>query len=167
MAQKNCASSVYDKRRIARAVAVLLIGALVIGFYVSAVMLAREDAHAPVLSTHGSGVAAMKVNKPSATRHSVQTESGRISYMEQGKGPVALFVHGVLLNKHLWRHQLANLSDIRRCIAVDLLAHGDTEIAPDQDVSATANANLFTIALVRLTSIETLSDGYGYYQQRN
>ena len=30
---------------------------------------------------------------------------------------------------------------LRRCIALDLLAHGDTEIAPDQDVSVTANAN--------------------------
>jgi pimeloyl-ACP methyl ester carboxylesterase len=45
-----------------------------------------------------------------------------------------------LLNKHLWRYQLAGLSDIRRCIAVDLLAHGDTVIKPDQDVSVTANA---------------------------
>ena len=80
--------------------------------------------------------------KSSSTRRSVQTASGRISYTEQGKGPVALFVHGVLLNGHLWRHQLAHLSDIRRCIAVDLLAHGDTEIAPDQDVSVTANANM-------------------------
>jgi pimeloyl-ACP methyl ester carboxylesterase len=62
--------------------------------------------------------------------------------MEQGSGPVALFVHGVLLNGHLWRHQLAHLSDIRRCIAVDLLAHGDTEIAADQDVSVTANAKM-------------------------
>ncbi len=80
--------------------------------------------------------------KSSPIRRSVQTASGRISYTEQGAGPVALFVHGVLLNGHLWRHQLAHLSDIRRCIAVDLLAHGDTEIAPDQDVSVTANANM-------------------------
>ena len=34
----------------------------------------------------------------------------------------------------------SDLSDIRRCIAVDLLAHGDTEIAPYRDVSVTANA---------------------------
>ena len=34
------------------------------------------------------------------------------------------------------------LSDIRRCNAIDLLAHGDTEIAPDQDVSVTANATM-------------------------
>src|SRR5208282_5757526 len=65
-----------------------------------------------------------------------------IGYTEQGSGPVALFVHGVLLNGHLWRHQLEALSDIRRCIAVDLLAHGDTEIAPAQDVSVTANAKM-------------------------
>ena len=77
-------------------------------------------------------------------RHSVQLASGRISYAEAGSGPVALFVHGVLLNSHLWRHQLAGLADVRRCIAVDLLAHGDTEIDPAQDVSVTANARMLT-----------------------
>jgi pimeloyl-ACP methyl ester carboxylesterase len=76
------------------------------------------------------------------TKRSVATSSGRIAYAEAGSGPVALFVHGVLLNGHLWRHQLADLSDVRRCIALDLLAHGDTEIAPDQDVSVTANARM-------------------------
>jgi len=84
----------------------------------------------------------MRDNGRSATRHSVETPSGRISYLDQGAGPVALFVHGVLLNGYLWRHQLAHLSDLRRCIALDLLAHGDTEIAPDQDVSVTANAKM-------------------------
>jgi pimeloyl-ACP methyl ester carboxylesterase len=77
-----------------------------------------------------------------ARKASVKTASGTISYVEQGKGPGALFVHGVLLNGHLWRHQLAALSDIRRCIAPDLLAHGDTEIATEQDVSVTANARM-------------------------
>src|SRR3984885_15126439 len=78
----------------------------------------------------------------SPTKRNVQTPSGRISYTEQGSGPVALFVHGVLLNDHLWRHQQAGLSGVRRTIAVDLLAHGDTEIAADQDVSVTANAKM-------------------------
>ena len=84
----------------------------------------------------------MAADRSSAIRRTVEIPSGRISYLEQGSGPVALFVHGVLLNSYLWRHQLAGLSDIRRCIAVDLLAHGDTEIAPDQDVSVTANARM-------------------------
>src|SRR5438477_8953191 len=84
----------------------------------------------------------MQSDRAAATRRNVDTPSGRISYLEQGKGPVALFVHGVLLNGYLWRHQLTDLSDIRRCIAVDLLAHGDTEISPEQDVSVTANAKM-------------------------
>jgi pimeloyl-ACP methyl ester carboxylesterase len=80
--------------------------------------------------------------KQPATKRMVHTASGRIAYTEHGKGPVALFVHGVLLNAHLWRHQLAHMSDVRRCLAVDLLAHGDTEITPHQDVSVTANASM-------------------------
>jgi pimeloyl-ACP methyl ester carboxylesterase len=92
--------------------------------------------------TQKLAISAATDNNRLPTKHSVQTRSGRISYMEQGKGPVALFVHGVLMNGYLWRHQLSGLSDIRRCIAVDLLAHGDTEIAPNQDVSVTANAEM-------------------------
>src|ERR1700745_4522148 len=84
------------------------------------------------------------------TTHSVETPSGRISYASAGSGPAGFFVHGVVLNKHLWRHQLAGLSDVRRCIAVDLLAHGDTEIAPDQDVSVTANAKMLKEVLEAL-----------------
>lgn len=88
----------------------------------------------------------MRVNDSMSIR-SVDTASGRISYAEAGSGPVALFVHGVLMNKHLWRYQLGGLADIRRCIAVDLLAHGDTEIGSDQDVSVTANARMLTEVL--------------------
>src|SRR5215470_13373275 len=84
----------------------------------------------------------MERKQAAPTRRSIQTASGRISYTEQGTGPVALFVHGVLLNGYLWRHQLEELSELRRCIAVDLLAHGDTEIAAEQDVSVTANAKM-------------------------
>jgi pimeloyl-ACP methyl ester carboxylesterase len=77
-----------------------------------------------------------------AGQRKVKTPSGVINYVEHGNGPVALFVHGVLLNDYLWRHQLEQLSDVRRCIAVDLLAHGDTEISANQDVSVTANAHM-------------------------
>lgn len=84
----------------------------------------------------------MAMEKPITSEDFIRTPSGTIAYAEQGRGPVALFVHGVLLNKHLWRHQLAHLSDIRRCIAPDLLAHGDTEAAQGGDLSVTANAQM-------------------------
>ena len=37
---------------------------------------------------------------------------------------------------------VGKLGDLRRCIAVDLLAHGNTEISAIQDVSVTANAHM-------------------------
>lgn len=117
--------------------------ALLVGLSLGAVTAGRAGAATRVIPrTERLGVSTVNEKRSSPTRRSVQTPSGRISYIEQGSGPVALFVHGVLLNGHLWRHQLTNLADIRRCIAVDLLAHGDTEIAPDQDVSVTANAKM-------------------------
>ena len=95
--------------------------------------------------------------------HSVETPSGRISYASAGFGPVALFVHGVVLNKHLWRHQLTELSDIRRCIAVDLLAHGDTEIEPDQDVSVTANAKMLkeVLDVLKIDKVDLIGNDSG------
>jgi pimeloyl-ACP methyl ester carboxylesterase len=77
-----------------------------------------------------------------AGRRTVATPAGQISYVEQGTGPVALFVHGIILNGYLWRHQLAQLGDMRRCIALDLLAHGNTEATEGQDMSVTANADM-------------------------
>lgn len=93
----------------------------------------------------------------------VETASGRIGYTEHGSGPVALFVHGVLLNGHLWRHQLAHLSDVRRCIAVDLLAHGETDIEPTQDVSVTANATMLEEFLdaLRIDRIDLIGNDSG------
>src|SRR6267142_6767570 len=124
-----------------RHVAVVLLGTIVIGSVLCRTVLAGAYSDAPVTtSTKISEASVMNEKKSSPVHRSVQTPSGRISYTEQGSGPVALFVHGVLLNGYLWRHQLEDLSNIRRCIAVDILAHGDTEIAPDQDVSVTANA---------------------------
>jgi pimeloyl-ACP methyl ester carboxylesterase len=95
--------------------------------------------------------------------HSVETPTGRISYASAGSGPAALFVHGVVLNKHLWRRQLTGLSDIRRCIAVDLLAHGDTEIAPDQDVSVTANAKMLkeVLDVLRIHQVDLVGNDSG------
>ena len=51
---------------------------------------------------------------------------GAIAYGESGAGPDALFIHGVFLNADLWGHQVAALGDLRHCIAIDLLAHGDS-----------------------------------------
>jgi pimeloyl-ACP methyl ester carboxylesterase len=72
----------------------------------------------------------------------VTTRVGEVAYLDRGRGPVALFVHGVFLNSHLWRHVIDRLAGERRCIALDLLAHGDTPAGPEQDVSFRAEAEM-------------------------
>jgi pimeloyl-ACP methyl ester carboxylesterase len=55
------------------------------------------------------------------------------------------------------------LSDARRCIAVDLLAHGDTEIEPNQDVSVTANANMLreALAVLKIDKVDLVGNDSG------
>jgi pimeloyl-ACP methyl ester carboxylesterase len=141
--RNRIATSVHGARpRAERPAVVLVSGVVATWFCVVAVMLGSAAAETHEVTFTEGKISTMEGTKLSPTKHTVQTASGRISYTEQGTGPVALFLHGVLLNGYLWRHQLEDLSDIRRNIAVDLLAHGDTEISPDQDVSVTANAKM-------------------------
>ena len=64
------------------------------------------------------------------------TRFGEIAYTDRGAGPVALFVHGVFLNSYLWRHVVDRVCDVRRCVAVDLMSHGDSQATTDQDISS-------------------------------
>lgn len=82
----------------------------------------------------------MEANEFLALRKSVNTPYGDIAYVEQGSGPVALFVHGVLLNSALWRHVIDGLKSERRCIAIDILGHGATKAAPGTDLSFATQA---------------------------
>ncbi|HEY7072206.1 MAG TPA: alpha/beta hydrolase [Acidimicrobiales bacterium] len=64
------------------------------------------------------------------------TSFGRIAYREAGDGPTALFVHGVLANGSLWDGVIAEVAPLRRCLAPDLLGHGETaDTDPAQDLS--------------------------------
>ena len=77
-----------------------------------------------------------------ARRRTVETPSGTIAYVEHGQGPVALFVHGVFLNGYLWRDVVTRLGDVRRCLAVDLLAHGGTQARPGVEIGFPAQARM-------------------------
>lgn len=75
-------------------------------------------------------------------RRMIETPSGRIAIVEKGDGPAAVFVHGVIVNGWLWRQQLDDLSDMRRCIAVDLMGHGWTEAAAGADLGFDGQAQM-------------------------
>jgi len=85
-----------------------------------------------------------------ANRRFADVPSGRIAYFEKGTGPAALFVHGVPLNGYHWRHVIERVQHCRRCIAIDLMGLGYSEIAPSQDVSFTAQAHMLAEVMTAL-----------------
>src|SRR5216683_3696285 len=88
-------------------------------------------------------------------RQTVRTPFGDIAYLEAGRGPAALFIHGVFLNADLWRHQLAGLAGLRRCIAVDLLAHGHSPCPPSgQELTISLQAEMI-LALLDTLGIDS------------
>lgn len=97
------------------------------------------------------------------TLNHVSTRFGDIAFSELGHGPAAVFVHGVFMNGHLWRQPIERLKDLRRCIAVDLLAHGGTRIAPDQDVSFDSQAAMLeaVCAELKLGQIDVVANDSG------
>ena len=88
------------------------------------------------------------------TRRFVETPHGRIAYVERGRGPVALLIHGGLLNGYQWRHQLSGLSDIRRIVALDTLGLGHTEVRPGQPLALKDQAAMFRAFLDALDIAE-------------
>jgi len=53
---------------------------------------------------------------------------------ERGSGPLGLFLPGFLLDSTFWLDGLAGLSDLHRCVAVDLRGHGRSEPTAKADL---------------------------------
>ena len=51
----------------------------------------------------------------------------KISFTDEGKGTVVVFLHGFLENKTMWNAFIPELSKKFRIITIDLLGHGETE----------------------------------------
>ncbi len=62
----------------------------------------------------------------------VQTEAGRIAYLEAGEGPVLVCLHGLGGGARSWTKQLLALSDRRRVIAWDCPGYGGSDDYPSK-----------------------------------
>jgi alpha-beta hydrolase superfamily lysophospholipase len=69
----------------------------------------------------------------------VEVNGVRLAYDDFGEGPAILFIHGFMLDRTMWRGQVAALDGWRR-IAPDLRGHGLSE-APERDYSMAAYAD--------------------------
>src|SRR5262245_39886641 len=98
-----------------------------------------------------------------ATRRYADVKSGRIAFFERGQGPAAIFVHGVPLNGYHWRNVIDRVQHRRRCIAIDLMGLGYTEIGPSQDVSFTAQAHMIAEVLdaLKIEKIDLVANDSG------
>ena len=98
-----------------------------------------------------------------ATRHFVKTPYGRVAYVERGRGPAALFLHGFPLNGFQWRGVLGLLAPHRRCVAPDFLGLGYTEAAEGQSVAPAAQVAMLAALLDKLSisSVDLIANDSG------
>jgi haloalkane dehalogenase len=101
------------------------------------------------------GASASASDEESARRYDkerrfAQTKFGRIAYIDRGKGPAVLFLHGFPLNSFQWRGAIDRLSGQRRCLAPDSMGLGYTEVASGQSVTPSAQADMLAAFLERL-----------------
>jgi len=54
----------------------------------------------------------------------------KIHYVEEGKGPSVVFVHGFCMDHTMYAAQFEDLPDTYRCIAWDMRGHGRSECPP-------------------------------------
>ncbi len=64
------------------------------------------------------------------TKH-IEVMGRQMAYSEMGQGRPILFQHGNPTSCYLWRNIMPQLSDLGRCIAVDLIGMGDSDKLPD------------------------------------
>lgn len=85
-----------------------------------------------------------------ATRQFVDLPFGKIAYLERGSGDVAVFLHGAPLNGYQWRGAIDRLAAHRRCIALDFLGLGYSEVASGQSVAPDAQVAMVAALLDKL-----------------
>ena len=81
----------------------------------------------------------------------VPVEHGQIHVEDRGAGPTLVFLHGLLVDRDLWRQVVDELSDHYRCVSIDLpLGSHRTAMRPDADLSPPALAGMVHAVLRHL-----------------
>ena len=57
----------------------------------------------------------------------IEVNGSQMAYVDEGEGPVVLFLHGNPTSSYLWRNIIPYVSDNHRVIAVDLIGMGDSD----------------------------------------
>jgi len=92
----------------------------------------------------------------------VEINGSRMAYVDEGTGPVVLFLHGNPTSSYLWRNIIPYVSDNHRAIAVDLIGMGDSD-KPDIDYTFTDHATYLDgfIEALNLTDLTLVVHDWG------
>jgi len=98
-----------------------------------------------------------------SSRQFADTPLGRIAYIEQGSGPATLFLHGLPLCSYQWRDVIEDLASVRRCMALDEMGLGYTEVAVGQEVSFAEQARMIAAFLdaTRIDCVDVVGNDTG------
>lgn len=55
----------------------------------------------------------------------------RLAFHERGEGDAIVFLHGNPTSSYLWRDVIPHVETLGRCVAPDLIGHGDSDKLPD------------------------------------
>ena len=80
----------------------------------------------------------------------LELPSGRMHYVDEGRGPAILFVHGTPTWSFEWRHLISGLRATHRCVAVDHLGFGLSERPADASYTPEAHAERLRDFVARL-----------------
>ena len=96
-------------------------------------------------------------------RRFIELPVSRVAYVERGRGPAALFVHGYPLNGFQWRGALERLHKHRRCIAPDVMGMGFTQTPETQAISPTTQATMLAMFLdaLHIDSVDLVANDSG------
>lgn len=94
--------------------------------------------------------------------HFVEVNGSRIHYTEQGKGKPILFIHGMPSSSYLWRNIIPHLIPYGRCIALDLIGHGQSD-SPQIEFSVRDHLDYLTkfIEILDLKDILIVGHSWG------
>jgi pimeloyl-ACP methyl ester carboxylesterase len=97
------------------------------------------------------------------SRHFADLPMSRVAYVEHGRGPAALFVHGYPLNSYQWRGAIERLHRHRRCIAPDAMSLGHTETAQGQPLTPATQVSMLAALLdsLRVDIVDLVANDSG------
>lgn len=90
-----------------------------------------------------------------AQQHTFASKDGNIHYVDKGKGPVIVLLHGVPTSSWLYRHMIDDLAKNHRVIAPDMLGFGSSDSPKGYDIYSETQHAERLLALLDSLNIKT------------